>query len=113
MVNHNIVDLGFEGSKFTWHRGNLHQRLDRALGNDLGQSEAPNSSVRHLHKLKSNHRPILVSSFSIPDGRKERPFRALAGWFGHVEFREVVKNSWCRGFSVPERLDHFTNLVKS
>lgn len=26
--------LGFRGSPFTWHRGNLFERLDRAFGNE-------------------------------------------------------------------------------
>lgn len=29
-----LYDMGFRGFPFTWHRGNLFERLDHALGNE-------------------------------------------------------------------------------
>ncbi|KAK8655795.1 hypothetical protein V6N13_108361 [Hibiscus sabdariffa] len=29
-----LHDLGFQGPRYTWKRGTLHQRLDRCLSND-------------------------------------------------------------------------------
>ncbi|KAA3452515.1 GroES-like zinc-binding alcohol dehydrogenase family protein [Gossypium australe] len=53
--------LGFRGPPFTWHRGGLFERLDRALGNEAWVREFSNCLVTHLHKIKSNHRPIFPS----------------------------------------------------
>ncbi|TYH63659.1 hypothetical protein ES332_D07G207900v1 [Gossypium tomentosum] len=60
--NHGFIDLGVQGPKFTWSKGRLFQRLDRSFCNGDWQSYAPNTTVRHLYKLKSDHRPLLVST---------------------------------------------------
>lgn len=56
-----LLDLGFSGPKFTWRRGTLLARLDRALSNARWCSVFPNACVYHLPKLGSDHRPILVN----------------------------------------------------
>ncbi|KAG8478573.1 hypothetical protein CXB51_028350 [Gossypium anomalum] len=64
-VFHNdLYDLGFQGPCFTWNRGNLFRRLDRSLCNNFRHSFTPNTIVRHLYKLKSDHQPIIVSTSS-------------------------------------------------
>lgn len=100
------------GPKYTWQRGNLHQCLDRALGNDIWQAAVLHVTVRHLHKLKSDHRPILVSTHKGQDGGKERPFKFLASWLDHSKFIDVVRQSWKNARLVFVNLDLFTALVK-
>ncbi|MBA0717576.1 hypothetical protein Golax_005377, partial [Gossypium laxum] len=39
-----LRDLGFHGPYFTWHRSNLFERLDRAVGNDDWMESFPNCS---------------------------------------------------------------------
>ncbi|KAJ4839764.1 hypothetical protein Tsubulata_022251 [Turnera subulata] len=58
-----ISDLGFKGPKFTWFRGMLRRRLDRALANDSWRQRFDDASVFHLPRVKSDHRAILVPSF--------------------------------------------------
>lgn len=53
-------DLECVGSQFTWSRGGLSQRLDRAICNEGWDLRFSNYRVRNLHRLKSDHRPILV-----------------------------------------------------
>ncbi|KAA3479433.1 Retrovirus-related Pol polyprotein LINE-1 [Gossypium australe] len=68
----NLHDLGFRGPPFTWHRGNLFERLDHALGNEVWVNYFPNSLTTHLPRIKSDHRPLLFSlnlSFALPRGR--------------------------------------------
>ncbi|KAF7833065.1 Non-LTR retroelement reverse transcriptase [Senna tora] len=55
-----LVDLGFAGPSFTWKRGGVMARLDRALANMGWRNEFPEASVLHLPPLKSDHSPILI-----------------------------------------------------
>jgi hypothetical protein len=34
----NLADFGYTGHKFTWHRGLIRERLDRALTNEAWNS---------------------------------------------------------------------------
>ncbi|MBA0642044.1 hypothetical protein Goklo_026507 [Gossypium klotzschianum] len=81
-----------EGSMYTWNRENLSQRLDRAFCNDHRQNFSSNTSVFHLHKLKSDHRLLLVSVNQTRKGSGKIPFRFLANWLSHPEFHNVVAN---------------------
>lgn len=56
----NIVDLQFSGPRYTWTRGNLSKRLDRAMSNHEWILKFDNYSVTHLPRVESYHRPILV-----------------------------------------------------
>ncbi|KAH1107417.1 hypothetical protein J1N35_011185 [Gossypium stocksii] len=72
-----LHDLGFKRLPFTWHRGSLFERLDRAFGNEAWICNFPNCLITYLPKIKSDHRPILLvlnPSTSLPRGR---PFRYL------------------------------------
>lgn len=80
LFNNGLRELGFVGPMFTWRRGNLSQRLDRAVYNEAWDSLAPLSSVRRLHRLKSDHRPLIISLDAIKKKRGHRPFRFLASW---------------------------------
>ncbi|CAN0836924.1 hypothetical protein LINGRAHAP2_LOCUS1644 [Linum grandiflorum] len=55
-----LFDLGFVGPKFTWRRGSLFERLDRGVINEDWLLRFPDSATRHLPRVKSDHRPILV-----------------------------------------------------
>lgn len=66
-----LHDLGFTGSYFTWHRGNLFEKVDRALGNEAWTNTYPNSMVMHLPKIKSDHKPFLLNlrpKITLPRG---------------------------------------------
>lgn len=61
MFIHGLRDLGCFRSSFTWSRGGLYQRLDRAISNGEWDLRFSNCSIRNLHRLKSDHHPIFVS----------------------------------------------------
>ncbi|KAH1090331.1 hypothetical protein J1N35_017588 [Gossypium stocksii] len=103
-----LHDLSFSGPPFTWHRGTLFERLDRALGNEAWIRNFLNCMVYHLPKVKSDHRPLLLvlnSSFNPP---WERPFRFLAGWVEHPNFDKFLKKNWEYSGSISNSLDKLT-----
>ncbi|TYH86856.1 hypothetical protein ES332_D01G073600v1 [Gossypium tomentosum] len=71
---------------YTWNMGNLFQKLDRSLCNDHWQMVVPNTSVRHLYKLKIVHRPLLVLVNPTRRREGEKPFRFLASWLVNPKF---------------------------
>ncbi|KAK5840874.1 hypothetical protein PVK06_009779 [Gossypium arboreum] len=88
--NHGFFDLGFRGPKFTWSKGQLFPRLGWAFCNSEWQTFAPNTTVQHLYKLKSDHCPLMVSMNPEKVENETRPFRFLASWLSHLEFKDVV-----------------------
>ncbi|XP_061362932.1 uncharacterized protein LOC133306628 [Gastrolobium bilobum] len=69
------------GPDFTWKRGRLQERLDRACANEDWNLAWPNRFVSHLPFFDSDHRAILVAN---GDGARprdySRTFRFLAAW---------------------------------
>lgn len=105
-----LKDISATGVKFTWHRRGLFQRLDRALYNFEWESFAPGCSVRNLHWLKLDHRPLFISLQSS-QYRGDRPFQCLASWMYHKDFGSSVKSNWLPGRSVLEKLEGFKEVV--
>ncbi|XP_057723959.1 uncharacterized protein LOC130939910 [Arachis stenosperma] len=61
----NLMDLGYEGEKFTWCNrqfgGNLiRERLDQVLVSRSWREEFSNAYVTHLEDFGSDHRPLLL-----------------------------------------------------
>ncbi|KAG8490242.1 hypothetical protein CXB51_015567 [Gossypium anomalum] len=81
-------DLGFSGPAFTWQRGSTYVRLDRALANDEWMATFPQSLVQHLPRIKSYHRPLLLSTcpnFGFSKGRPQLVQK-------EVEIRDELEN---------------------
>ncbi|KAJ4824931.1 hypothetical protein Tsubulata_024287 [Turnera subulata] len=55
-----LVDLGFKGPEFTWERGDVQERLDRALADMRWRLAFPAADVIHLPRTKSDHSPLLI-----------------------------------------------------
>ncbi|KAG8479287.1 hypothetical protein CXB51_029072 [Gossypium anomalum] len=107
-----LHDLRFKGPPFTWHRGYLSVRLDRALGNGAWIQNFPNCRITHLLKIKSNHRPLLLVLNPIISEPWGRPFRFLAGWIEHPGFDNFFKDNWeCFG-NFSDSLGKFTYKLK-
>ncbi|CAN1153432.1 hypothetical protein LINPERHAP2_LOCUS19405 [Linum perenne] len=75
-----LSDLPLSGPRFTWSRNNILSRIDRALVNSAWVSLLPESSVIHLHKLKSDHRPIVLCSSLQVYSSKVKPFRFMSAF---------------------------------
>ncbi|CAL1367787.1 unnamed protein product [Linum trigynum] len=102
-----LVDLGFSGPKFTWFTksSRLKERLDRSFCSLEWRQKFPGTMVFHLPKLKSDHRPILTCTTSIPPSHKPvRRFQFLAPWLAHDDFPSFFSSSWNLGFDFPSSL---------
>ncbi|CAN1165449.1 Putative ribonuclease H protein At1g65750 [Linum perenne] len=107
-----LLDIPFTGPKFTWSRSNVFARLDRALVNSAWLQCCPDSSVSHLHKLKSDHRSILLRPHVQVFSPNVKPFRFIATWLSHVSFNVVLSNKWNAGSDFPKNLADFTDVLK-
>ena len=95
-----FLDLGFTGPEFTWN-GNRHgyviwERWDRGVANYDWMARFLTVTIRHLHCVASNHRPILL--VFDPNGEatrwKRKPFRFEEMWLAEKECGATVKRAW-------------------
>ncbi|KAL0928380.1 hypothetical protein M5K25_000257 [Dendrobium thyrsiflorum] len=89
----NLLDIGFSGDRFTWHRGHLWQRLDRVLFNDLWINSCESTNVFHLSRTLSDHSPLLINIKPMQLNFLAQ-FRFQNMWMLHDNFMEVVKTNW-------------------
>lgn len=95
-LNHcDLMHMGCKGPKFTWKKGQLRERLDRACSNLQCQLSFPNDYVLNGLMFKSDHRPVIVhlgkDSLNVCG---PRPFRFQAAWLSHDSFANVVEEAW-------------------
>ncbi|CAN6571026.1 unnamed protein product [Malus baccata var. baccata] len=92
-----ILDLGYNGPKFTWRgkrNGQLVEvRLDRALGNENWQVLWPNCLVSIGTTLGSDHNPVLMHCAPKVENRKKL-FRFEAYWANKADCKEIVRQVW-------------------
>lgn len=106
-----LLDMGYSGHKYTWRRGTLMERLDRALCNTAFSNLFPNHSVLHLPKVSSDHRPLLIQMRHPQSQPRPKPFRFLAPWLTHHEFAPMVSASWDQEASLSHNLAQFTSAA--
>jgi hypothetical protein len=64
-----LEDMGFIGDMFTWRRGMIRERLDRAVANQQFTDLMPNAAVTNMEFSRSDHRPVLLDTehYRMPD----------------------------------------------
>jgi hypothetical protein len=55
-------DLGYVGDPFTWHKGNMRSRLDRAVGNMNWTQMHGDAAIVHLEYNHSDHSPLMLDT---------------------------------------------------
>lgn len=118
--NCELVDLKFSSPPLTWtnmQKGltNIHERLDRVLGNRRWLSLYPDCKVCHLSRSRSDHCPLLVQmGDSDPLMRKQTAPKILAAWFLHPQFEEFVELCWSdsRQQGLVSKLHHLQNSLQ-
>lgn len=93
-----LIDLGFNGSKFTWNRGNSVDtyraaRLDRCLCSEDWLDMHHSAMVNHLPRTTSDHNPILLDLMGKVKTTASRFFQFQATWASHEDFVNVVKRA--------------------
>jgi hypothetical protein len=90
-----LHDVGYSGDRFTWRRGGVRERLDRATANSDWLTMHPEASLTHLESIKTDHRPILLDTEPqsvVPNNGSTLKFEAK--WFKEDSFQEIVETAW-------------------
>ncbi|KAK8570774.1 hypothetical protein V6N13_103178 [Hibiscus sabdariffa] len=78
---------------------------------DMGFHAFPESSVEHLLRMKSDHRPILLTVGNIVRNSSPSPFRYFSGWSSHDDFDRMVSDNWVPSTSLSETIISFTKVA--
>ncbi|KAL4298307.1 hypothetical protein GQ457_12G007130 [Hibiscus cannabinus] len=82
-----LHDLDYSGFNYTWYRGNCSVPFDRCFGNSAWFEKFSTSVLHHLLRMKSDHRPILLSPSLMTPPSWPPPFRYFSGWSLHHDFK--------------------------
>ncbi|CAJ2637909.1 unnamed protein product [Trifolium pratense] len=110
----NLFYLGFAGHLFTFHRGNLHERLDRVVCNSAWQQIFPSSSNVYLPLSSSDHYGLWFRP--QPDTTrcsKNNYFKFLGSWLNHPDFDNQVRNSWYISSDWRDNMNRTSTNLKS
>lgn len=78
-----LEDLGYTGNLFTWSRGDIRERLDRAVCNIGWALKFPCAKVINEEHVHSDHRPLVLDT----DYLDENIFKQPAGRAKQIEAR--------------------------
>ncbi|KAK8653848.1 hypothetical protein V6N13_127831 [Hibiscus sabdariffa] len=109
VFDHGLRDMGFSGLDFTWSRGLAKVRLDRVLCNSYWDKTFSESTVHHLFRMKSDHRPILLAVGDSMHVTRSKQFRYFSGWLSHDDFSCMVEDNWHPNGNI---VDTITDFVK-
>ncbi|XP_071683395.1 uncharacterized protein [Lolium perenne] len=116
----NLLDLGYDGPKFTWTNrqeanANIRVRLDRAVANGEFRGLFEDCTVENIMTTSSDHYAILVSL--TKDSRRTRvqpmshSFRYEAMWRKAPDYKEVLESAWSAASeSAPSLRSTWNNL---
>jgi hypothetical protein len=93
-----LEDLGYIGDIFTWRRGSLRERLDRAVANGEWNNRFPLCRVENGEMTKSDHRPVTVNTEYLANTHAINPGikRFEARWLQEETVDLIVQNAWDR-----------------
>ncbi|KAL2929274.1 Lipoprotein PrgK [Bienertia sinuspersici] len=119
-----LMDLGYVKFEYTWWNGregeeNIHERLDRMVGNNKWLEEFPLLTVYHLNQGDSDHFPLKLVEYKGNKNmrRKGYSFKFEDYWLTSDQCGEVVKEAWGKGkeggeLLVPKRLWEVSEALK-
>ncbi|XP_042056286.1 uncharacterized protein LOC121800861 [Salvia splendens] len=91
-----LLDVGADGPKFTWARGNVFERLDRVLLGEGWANMLESTHVSNLPRILSDHCPLLVEA-RLPGPRAKPSFRFQNMWVRYHLFLNEVDRCWREG----------------
>ena len=97
-----FIDLGFEGSKFTWSKRftdchSLWEQLDRGWGNSEFLIRFPSSRVSHLRCMSSDHIPLFINLLGLEAPPRKKVFHFEEMWLFDSRCGEIVEVVWRNG----------------
>ncbi|OVA11803.1 hypothetical protein BVC80_637g5 [Macleaya cordata] len=98
IAGNELVDGGFNGSKYTWCNNQqgtnrIWARLDRVLTNSSWVQAFPPISIHHQACICSDH-SLLVVSLHHQIRRGPSPFRFQRMWVTHATYDSLLKDHW-------------------
>ncbi|XP_042065472.1 uncharacterized protein LOC121808984 [Salvia splendens] len=88
-----LLDVGADGPKFTWARGDTFERLDIVLIGEGWANVFEATRVTNLPRILSDHCPLLIVS-RVPGPRIRPSFRFQSMWVRHHLFLQEVERCW-------------------
>lgn len=108
MINNcQLMDLGFEGSRFTWQNSRsglatIRERLDRSMANNEWRT------IPHTH---SDHHPILTCCDGIITPLLTNRFRFELAWTTHPNCEDIIRDIRNSSTSVYETLNRVPEIM--
>lgn len=101
LFDHSLIDLGFQGSIYTWSNGResenfVQARVGRACATLEWREQFPHAKVMHLHFSYSDHVPIMVSTHnpSMFTRKKKISHRFEKKWVTHLACEDTIREAW-------------------
>jgi len=94
--------MDFVGDRFTWRRGQIRERLNRALANPQWVDMFAHAALINSEMPRSDHRSILLDMSYFrgthgSDSGVKRRFEAR--WLQEETVEEIIKTAWARASS--------------
>jgi hypothetical protein len=99
LVDCNLEDMGCSGDIFTWRRGKIRERLDRAVCDPRWAAMFPLVGVVNEEFGKSDHRPILINTelqAGIQRMPQKGPLKFEARWLCEESVEQIIQTAWDR-----------------
>ena len=105
-MDSNLHDVGYEGFTYTWchsrtYRNTIRARLDRACATQDFVDLFPDSKLKHVHSIFSDHLPLVFSfenffksSKTTNEAKRHRRFMFEAMWIKADDCENVIQQSW-------------------
>ncbi|XP_039022146.1 uncharacterized protein LOC120154467 [Hibiscus syriacus] len=103
---------GIYGPNSTWSRGSAQARLDRFFCNSYWDEAFLISSVQHLLRMRSDHRPLLLRVGDNPSGAFYPPSKYFLGWRLHDDFRRLIIENWVPSKSLSITIASFSSIAE-
>nr|XP_025681707.1 uncharacterized protein LOC112783135 [Arachis hypogaea] len=113
-----FMDLGFQGTHFTWRgpiwqgRERVFKRMDRAISNPDWRICFHEAYIETLPRIKFDHHLILIKCTGNSHVLKNKPFRFEYMWMQHKEFQPFLKNNWNIDLAIEQSIKVFVEKVK-
>ena len=108
----NMVDLGFNGPRFTWTNRRdifdlVQERIDRFFANPSWCTNFPNAKVTHLTHCLSDHCLVLLESNPSSGVHLPKPFMFHSFWLSDLSFLCIVSEAWGQALPLQTAIDRF------